>query len=307
MKLPRSILAALTGLCLCAHGDEVTVEDHGLRVRVDGVSKVASGDVKTIIEEQASLTNDATVTPPLADDLAFFVRLRYRELGYREAMVTWEVADGTALLHVNEGQRYTVGATSYHGNTSQNEADLTAYLLRPTHEKLGSVSVNVPFVEADLKAGAELVQRYFQAQGFLDAAVAPPVFTAHPEKHTVDVLLKVKEGRRYVFGTVQAAGELEGQNREVEKQFEELSGQPFNEVKVETIRKNIVGIYEQLGYYSATVRAEANTAQHSNGSVPVVYRITPGSPFRISDVNIAPAFSRARLVCVKASIGVDSS
>ena len=159
-----------------AHGDDVAIEANGLQVRVDGVSKAVTGDVKAVVETQAALTLDKTVTPPLADDLSFFVRQRYHDLGYRDAEVTWEVAGGTALLHVNEGQRYTIGAISYVGNTSQNESELDAYLLRATHEKLGTMGKKVPFVEADLEAGAGLVQRYYQSQGFLNAAVAP--FTA---------------------------------------------------------------------------------------------------------------------------------
>ncbi len=291
MKQHRYIVTAFISLCLCARGEEVAVESHGLRVRVDGVSMAASADVKAIIEEQAALTEDSTVTPPLADDLAFFLRLRYRELGYREAVVTWKVVDNTGLLHVNEGERYNVGVISYKGNTSQKETDLNAYLLRPTHEKLGHASVIVPFVEADLKAGADLVQRYFQAQGFLNAAVEPPLFSPHSNSHTVDVLVKVKEGQRSIFGTVQATGELNGQEREVAKLFKDLTGQPFNEVTIETARKKIVGIYEQLGYYTVTVKSETDVTRHADGSVPVLYRISTGPLFRITDVAIASSFS----------------
>lgn len=276
----------------CARADELAIVAHGLQVRVEGVSKPALGDVKAVVEEQASLTDDKTVTPPLADDLAFFVRRRYRDLGYRDAVVRWEVAGGAALLHVNEGQRYTVGVISYVGNTSQNESELDAYLLRATHEKLGMMGKKVPFVKADLEAGAALVQRYFLAQGYLNAAVAPPKFTPHPVTSTADVLLSVKEGRLYEFGTVQAVGELEGQERGVEAQFKGLQGQPFNEVKVETIRKNLVGIYEQRGHYTATVDAVADVAGSRDASVEVVYRVTPGPVFHIAGVDIAPEFSK---------------
>ncbi len=292
MNSPIFIFAVVIGLCYIARADDVALEAHGLRIRVQGVSKEASADIKAVVSEQTAMTEDQTVTPPLADDLAFFVRQRYHELGYREAVVTWTVASDTASIQVIEGSRYTVGSISFPGNRTQTDADLIAYLLRPTHEKLGTAGKSVPFVEADMKAGAELVQRYFQAQGFLEATVAPPVFTLHPETHTIDVLLSVTEGRRYVFGTVRATGELEGQGRKVLKKIEGLTGQPFNEVKVETIRKEIVGIYEQLGHFTPTVRAEAKLTQHADGKVPVVYDIASGPLFHISDVDIAPGFSK---------------
>ena len=179
---------------MLARGDEVVVEAQGLRVRVDGVSKTVISDVKSVVETQATMTADTTVTPPLADDLAYFVRQRYRDLGYIDSLVTWDVAGGAALLHVKEGERYIVGAITYDGNTSQSDSDLNAYLRRPTHEKLGVMGKRTPFVKADLDKGAELVQRYFQAQGFLDAVVSPPVFTAHADTRTADVLMRVEEG-----------------------------------------------------------------------------------------------------------------
>lgn len=97
MKLPLPIIAAIIGFCSMARGGEVVVEAHGLQVRVDGVSKDAATEVEAIVEEQAALTEDRTVTPPLADDLSFFVRQRYRELGYRDALLTWKVAGNTAF------------------------------------------------------------------------------------------------------------------------------------------------------------------------------------------------------------------
>lgn len=292
MKPSFPTLALFIGLCSCAHGDTVTIEANGLQIHIDGVSKAAYGDVKTVIEEQTALTDDKIVTPPLADDLSFFLLQRYYELGFRDAVVTWDVADNAALLHVNEGLRYMVGAISYEGNTSQNESVLNDYLLRPTHEKLGTAGRNVPFVEADLKAGAELVQRYFQGQGFFDAVVAPPAFIAHPRTSTMDVSLKVREGKRYAIGAVLATGELEGRERDIEKLFKDFPGQPFNEVKVETIRKNIVGIYEQRGYYAAVVLTDINMARHPDGIVPVVYHVIPGPLFHIAEMNIDPHFSK---------------
>lgn len=286
------LFTVVLGFCALARGDVFDINSFGLRVRVDGVSKEAIGEVKAVIEEQASLTQDKTVTPPLADDLSFFLRQRYLALGYRDAEVTWDVAQGAALLHVKEGLRYTVGALLFKGNHSQNEADLIAYLLRPTHEKLGTVGKRVPFVEVDLRSGAELVARYFQSQGFLSVVVELPVFTARPRTGTVDVALTIKEGPRSVFGTVQVTGELEGWDREVGELLRDLSGTPFNEVTVETVRKGIVGIYEQRGYYAVLVEAKTDAAQRHGGRIAVEYRVVPGAQFNIAEVEISPGFSR---------------
>lgn len=292
MKQPAFIVMLSVSVWCPVWGDSLRVEANGLRVQVVGVGQDAASDVKTVLEEQAALTDDTTVTPPLADDLAFFVHQRYRELGYRQALVTWTIASETGVLNVTEGQRYTVGEIWYAGNTSQPQGDLDDYLLRSTHERLGRTRGKMPFVEADLKEGSKLVQRYFQGQGFLDADVAAPVFTAHTETQMVDVLVSVKEGQRYLFGTVGATGELQGQERTVLRLFKDLQGKPFNEVRVETLRKEIVGIYEQRGYYAAEVKAEASPTLPLGGSMAVMFIVAPGPLFRIGTVTIAPGFSQ---------------
>ena len=290
MRVRTSIAAFVVFLSVDVWAQDVLIEDHGLRIQVVGVSTDAQAEVRAVLEDQVALTDDTFVTPPLADDLTFFLQLRYRELGYRDAVVTWNVKGNLALLRVVEGQRYAVGTISYTGNTSQTESDLTAYLLRPTHERTGASVKTTPFVFADLEEGSELVQRYYQSQGYLDAIVAPPIFAIDPLTHSVDVQLNIKEGTRYVFGDIVATGSLEKSDREVDEMLKELPGQPFDEVKVETLRKEIIGVFEQRGHYSPTVIVDVD--RDSSGIVPVVYRVTPGPLYRIGSVDIDPDLSK---------------
>jgi outer membrane protein insertion porin family len=290
MKAFAFILVGFVGVCGDGRSDENIISVQGLVVRLDGVSGEALGEVRAVVEEQIALTDDSFVTPPLADDLTFFVRLRYRELGFRDAVLRWEMESRMVALHVKEGERHTVGRVFFEGNTSQLESDLTAYLLRPTHERVGASPKSTPFVLQDLKEGVDLVQRYYQSQGFLDVRIAPPAFAPGLKAYTVDVRLSIDEGQRYVFDAVIATGNLEGADGALAKLFKKLPGQPFNEVRVEMLRKNIVGIYEQRGHYSPAVLAEVGV--NSNGRVPVVYRVTPGPIFHIGSVDISPGFSQ---------------
>ena len=281
----------------------VSVDLKGLHVQTVGVSPTNVDDVKNVVEEQLGLSGDDSMSEPLADDLAFFVRQRYLDLGYAEVTTAWKVSGANAVVEVTEGPRYTVGQITYEGNTSQKEEDLTAYLLRPTHEKLGSSDPHPPLVESDIKAGAELVQRYFQAQGFLNAAVEEPEITMRPETKTQDILVRITEGQRYNIGqvSVQGTGGWEQRQKQMEEAIEGLSGQPFSEVKIETARKTMVGIYQQRGYYNAQVTATADAARVAGGDVPVVYQITPGNLFRVAGVSVAPGLSKGAERIVRAS------
>src|SRR4029079_17155788 len=112
-------------------------------------------------------------------------------------------------LHVEEGTKYKVGTVRYEG-TTQPPNELTDYLLRRTHEKLKVRGDHPPFVAADLKDGSNLVQRHLMGEGYLDAGVQEPIYTARPAAGVQDVLVKIKEGQRYLFGTVAVTGDLLG-------------------------------------------------------------------------------------------------
>ena len=300
---------ALTFSSLPLFGQELVnntiIESHGLTIQVDGVSTTMLPQVKEAVELQVSLSSDNTVSGPLADDLAFFVTINYLKLGYPEAEVDWDLVDGKVILTVKEGPLYTIGNIEYKGNKSQPEGELTAYLLRTTRERVGALNKNMlPFVMSDLREGSSYVQRYFQAQGFLNAVVKEPAAFPRPETKTQDIVVDIVEGTRYTFGAIQVTGDLRGLDREVSEQFADITGQPFNEVKAESIRAQIASIFEQRGYFSATVTADADMKQNAASVVPVSYHVLPGGLYRVTKLEIAPEFSNGAERLTRSSFNV---
>lgn len=277
------------------------MQEHGLQVTAVGVAADNAADARAVIQEQLALATDTAASEPLADDMAFFLRQRLLQLGHADAVVNWEISGSGVVLTAIEGPRYTVGTITYEGNTSQNEADLTSYLLRPTHEKIEAVSDHPVFVEVDLRDGTDLVQRYLLGRGYLDATMEGPFFTPHPETSTQDVLLKIKEGNAYTIGAVTLTGELHGQDKEVNERLKDLPGQPYNPVAIETARKDLVGVYQQLGYFTAAVTTTTNPGLYRGGPVPVRYDVQPGKKHRIAGVQIDPSFSAGAARILRAS------
>jgi outer membrane protein assembly complex protein YaeT len=146
-----------------------------------------------------------------------------------------------------------------------------------------------------------LVQRYFQAQGYLNATVQKPVFTMNRETKTQDILVKITEGARYDIGAITITGDWESRREEVNAATKELGGQPFSEVKIEKARKQIVGIFQQRGYFEANVISKADPTRVRGGPVPVVYQVIPGKLFRVAGISVAPGFSNGAERLVRAS------
>jgi outer membrane protein insertion porin family len=304
MKRRLLLLVGLTGWALMIGGqaeEALRIDQRGLVVQLDGVSKRQVDDVKAVVTEQISLTEDRVVTAPLADDMAFFVLQRYLELGFPEAKVDWAIEGGEMRLTVTEGRTYTVGEVTYEGELTVPAEELTPYLLRPTHEKLGKKEDHPPFVQADVETGVGLVKRYLQAQGYLEAVIAEPKFETNKESGEVAVHLIVTQGQRYLVGSVRIDGGLPKQAEREQEIISGLSGQPFSEVKVESARKSISDLYTQIGHFAAVVSAQAEVDKASKGTVPVTFQVVAGPVFRVTEVQVSPDFSKGAERLIRAS------
>ena len=299
MRRALFLLFFAAGFARAAKPDDA-VEAHGVRVSFEGVDKTMRTDVVEIIEQQLALSDDEKSAAPLADDLAFFVQQAYRQSGREDAHVTWEITEGTTILHVEGGTVLSIGVISYEGNSSQKEEDLTKYLQRPTQERFGKNKVT-PFVINDLQQGAILVQRFFESQGYLDAKVDEPVAKPGSAENTRDIIVRITEGRRYAFGEARVDGDLLDEEKSVQMLLEDLKGQPFSEVKAESVRAQLANLFQRKGYFSAKVTVEAESAKHSDGTVPAVFHVEPGKQYRVTAVEVADDFSKGAQRLVKSS------
>lgn len=284
-----------------AEVQSLTVKHSGLVVRMNGVGERQVNDAKAVVTEQLSLSQDQAVTPPLADDMAFFLLQRYLELGFKEAKVEWEIVGDEMVLNVQEGRLFVLGEVRYLGEVSEPEEELTSYLLRPTHEKLGTNQDHPPFVEADIESGSGLVQRYLHAQGFLDAEVGLPLFETDQEAGLVHVSLQVSQGKRYLFDRVTVIGGLEKYAEQERAAVEGVEGQAFSEVKVEEMRTSLLDIYQQQGHFGVVVSATADPINTRTDRVAVELTVLTGPVFRVAGVAISPEFSRGATRLIKSS------
>lgn len=275
---------------------EITAQ--GMHVRVSGASVETSADIKATIEGQIALTEDTAVSPPLIDDLAYFVKQRLLELGYAEAAAEWRLVGARAEIMVAEGPRYKVGEITFHGAEAFLEEELKRHLLRPIHAKEGRNDAHPPYVKASIEEGAGMVERYVQSQGYLQAAVSAPVATPQPGSATMDLQLSISAGRQFHFGAVELRGETLGRGSELEMLAKDLEGLPYSEVVLENTTTAIADIFRNLGHFQAQAAWQADPASVRQGRVPVAIVFTPGPRHHIASIDIAPDFSKgaARLI-----------
>ncbi len=172
------------------------------------------------------------------------------------------------------------------GNQHQSSDVLFEYAVGPTRERYSSLQKQLPFVAADVEEGANLVQRLYLANGYLDAKVDPPSYHYAEDGSRVDATIPIAEGRQYSFGTVNFFGPTIYGSETLHGQLLDLIEQPYTDGRVSDIPRRLQAYYRARGYYDAKVEVTGNPEAARNGRVPVVVSIKPGPLYHFDGVTV---------------------
>src|SRR5581483_1753382 len=174
---------------------------------LEGEKNFSEKELRSQLKEQIATINDFGLTPARADDAAFFLELFYRKHGFMKATVHYVIESGRRLrLQIDEGRLYTLGTVTFGGNANEATSRLFDYAMGPTRQRYSKLQNNLPFVASDVEEGADLVHRFYIAEGYLDSVVDKPHFAFHDDTGVVDALISITEGRQYFFGQITFSG-----------------------------------------------------------------------------------------------------
>ncbi|MDB6140199.1 MAG: outer membrane protein assembly factor [Verrucomicrobiaceae bacterium] len=301
-RLLRRLCPLLAVFCVTAEGyaapavgGDHVVPKAAVPVVLRGISPAMTTSTDEVVILQIDLTGDTQASPPLADDLAFFVRRHYLEQGYLRVEVEWKLEGKSIVLVIHEGIQQHVDKTAFVNNPKLAEDELRRYLLRPTRERVGKFAATTPYVAKEINDGSMLVLRYLLSQGYVDASIDPPVPANH-EDGTTDLTVTLHPHEQWHVGVVQVDGAPPMLAETLRTEAIGLQGQPLNEARVENTRRQIEGEIQSRGYFVGKVSA---TSRRGSGTLMnVQFTAVPGSLYRVSDVQLDPKFSHgaSRLV-----------
>src|SRR5947199_9602762 len=140
-----------------------------------GQQAFAEKELRSALKEELTTIEDFGLSPARADDLAFFLEVFYRKHGYAKVNVHYVIESGSRLrLDIPEGPRFMLRTVTFDGNAREPADKLFEYMVGPTRERYSKLEKRLPFVAADMEEGTRLVDRFYIADGFLDAVVDPP-------------------------------------------------------------------------------------------------------------------------------------
>jgi outer membrane protein assembly complex protein YaeT len=279
-------------------------EKHARRtstIEFQGQQAFSEKELRSQLKEQITSIDESGVTAARADDLAFFLAVFYRKHGYVKVNVKYVIESSDRVrLEIEEGPVMTLGTITFDGNVSEPTEKLFDFAVGPTRERYSKLQKNLPFVAADLQEGAELVHRFYIADGFLDATVDPPRYTFHDERNQVDAVISIHEGQQYLFGKVGFNGDTVYDAETLRGQIVDLSKRPYTDARVADIPRRLQGYYKARGYYNVKVEAIGDPALAADARVPVQVTITAGPVYHFGDVNVSglnrlhPSYVRKR-------------
>ena len=260
---------------------------HASTIEFTGESAFNEKTLRSQLKEQIATIDQYGLTTARADDLAFFLEVYYRKHGYVKVSVHYVIESADRVrLEINEGPLMTLGRVTFDGNAAEPTEKLFDYAVGPTRERYSKLQKTLPFVAADVEEGADLVQRLYIAEGFLDAVVDKPHYIFREETNQVDAVIPIHEGRQYFFGNVSFGGKTIYDAETLRGQVVDLLQEPYTDARVADIPRRLQAYFRTRGYYNVKVDATGTPEAAADGRVPVHVTIAPGPLYHFGDVSV---------------------
>ncbi len=270
-----------------ARQQEKKAAAHPNVIDIEGEKSFSEKELRSQLKEQIATINDFGLTPARADDAAFFLELFYRKHGFMKTSVHYVIESGQRLrLQIDEGRLFTLGTVTFGGNANEPTSRLFDYAMGPTRQRYSKLQKNLPFVASDVEEGADLVHRFYIAEGFLDAVVDKPHYAFHDDTGVVDALISVNEGRQYFFGQITFSGNTIYDSELLRGQIKDLLDRPFTDARVADIPRRLQSYFKTRGYFAVKVEATAEPEAARDGRIPVQVAISAGPVYHFGDVSV---------------------
>jgi outer membrane protein insertion porin family len=243
--------------------------------------------LRVALKEQITTIEDLGLSPARADDLAFFLEVFYRKHGYAKVDVHYTIESGDRLrLDIVEGPRFLLRTVIFEGNVHEPADKLFEYMVGPTRERYSRLEKRLPFVAADLEEGTRLVDRFYVAEGFLNAVIDPPRYKFQMNASDVDVVVPIHEGQQYFFGSVTFSGNTVYGAEALRGQISDLLQRPYTDPRLEDIPRRLEAYFKARGYYDVKVAADGAPDRAVTGRVPVHVVVSPGAVYHFDGVTV---------------------
>lgn len=251
----------------------VTLAAKPLSYKIKGLSKS--------LQQNATLYLDAlpTIKPGQFDDHRLEIKEAIKKslmaLGYYQPSIKLhrnKKRPNQLIITISPGQPIIIGSIQIELEGHANKDPVFKKLIKKSSLKVGNVLNDGDY--ESLKAG---LHDLALTQGYFDAELTEHQIKVYPDKHTAEIILTMKSGRRYLFGPVIYDASIDEATRELLNStinFER--GQKYHSEKLNQLNIN----FSATGYFkSIEVRPLKNKA--IDGEVPIFINVVPKTAWEL--------------------------
>lgn len=257
-----------------------------VKVRFEGASALSERKLKAAIDEQLSRIRSEGLSRPNADDAAYYTAVFYHQNGYANAEVEWKLEPDLLVLKIHEGHFIELGSTTLSGNSNISSARLLSLLTSVTTTRLRLPEGRLPFVEDELRMGANRIKDLYVSEGFLDADLEPVEINLSADGTKANASLAIHEGKQYHFGTVRFRGDLVYGEAKIRQSLQSLLEHPYSASRCLALQNLVEKFYSERGYFEAKVDVSADPATaNTEALIPVMIFVQPGPVYKFGRVD----------------------
>jgi outer membrane protein insertion porin family len=263
------------------------------RLKLNGMRKGEVEDVqKKLNDKTGKIVNENLLSTTTA-----IIKKHFNEKGYLNTTVDIkqqrDPADSNSVIlnvYVDKKKKVKINSVDFEGNTAFSDKKLKGYLGKTKEKKFYNIFGSKKFKQEEYDKDKVTLIEKMQDKGYRDATIISDSVWKHNEE-TVNVKIKVYEGRKYYFGNIVWSGNARYPATTLDKILRIKKGDVFSE---EELSKRLNGggpdgqdlnsIYLDDGYL--TFNSEAVQTKIYNDTVDLNIRIYEGAQYTINRILI---------------------
>lgn len=265
-------------------------------ITISGIKKSKAKDLR----EEADINKGDMLTDNLLVTTKNYFKKTFTDKGYLKTKVNLhtrrDTTEGNAmdlLINVDRGSKIKIKEINFTGNKDISDAELRSYLKDTKRKFWGRFWKSSKYIKDKYKDDLQKLLDEYSELGYRDARIVSDSIIWNKNGKTINLEIKLEEGKRYYFGDISFLGNSSYTTPQLQRFLRISKGDVYNaKVLNERVKgdntpdsEDITSLYQNNGYLFSQVDAVETSVKDNEISVEI--RIHEDDPATIRKVSVA--------------------